>query len=881
MRELDVVPKKKEMKVRVQSNAGLAKFLLGPVGRILVAGLALFTIAGAGVFTYFYAKYAQVIDQKLRVGPFANSAKIYAAPESVAVGDSFTPEDIANSLRRSGYNESRGNPVGYYQLHLNSIEVFPGTDSYFDQEAGLIRFSGGRISQIISLQDNTQRSEYQLEPQLITNVSGPNREKRRMVKFGDIPPVLVEAVTSAEDKRFFQHAGFDPLRVIKAAYVDLKTGRKEQGASTLSMQLARDLWLDQGKRWTRKLAEMIITLEIEQRLSKQEIFEDYANDVYLGSRGSFRIHGFGEASEAYLGKDLSQITLPEAAELAGMIQQPGYFDPYRHPDRLQERRNLVLSLMRQNGYIQDRDYALAVDVPLTVAKSTAQSLEAPYFVDLVNDTVQSKFGDTDLQSDALRIYTSLDLRLQRAAAEAIRLGMENVDQQIRKQKRYRGQIGPQAQVALVALDPHTGEIKALSGGRNYGLSQLDHVLAFRQPGSIFKPFVYAAAMDTGVEGGSHILTPSSMVDDEPTTFYYEHGTREYKPSNFEHKFYGQVTLREALAHSLNVATVKVGEMVGFDNVVGMANRAGMNYHIQPTPAVALGSYDITPIEAAGAYTMFANQGAYVKPSFITMIRTSPTSTQDSRTVYKNQPDQKQVLDPRVAYLMTSMMEEVLRTGTAAGVRAKYNLNFPAAGKTGTSHDGWFAGYTSELLCVVWVGFDNNDELDLEGAHSAAPIWAEFMKRALDYREYRDTKPFRAPEGIVTVNIDPQSGFPATPNCPKTQEEVYIAGTEPVGSCPLHGGRQVITNVAGWELAPQNPSPAGSSGASPASGDDGQLAPGAVARRAARQNPQQAQNGSGAPSGSAAPPGANGAAKPAANKGEQKKGLLRRLLGVFK
>ncbi|MGA7835030.1 MAG: transglycosylase domain-containing protein, partial [Acidimicrobiales bacterium] len=492
-----------------------------------------------------------------------------------------------------------------------------------------------------------------------------------MVKFNDIPTVLVQAVTSAEDKHFFQHNGFDPLRVIKAAYVDLKSGRKEQGASTLSMQLARDLWLDQGKRWTRKMAEMIITLEIEQRLTKEQIFEDYANDVYLGSRGSYRIHGFGEASEAYLGKDLGQITLPEAAELAGMIQTPAAYDPYHHPERLRERRNLVLSLMRQNGYLTDRDEAVADQVPLTVAKSTAQSLEAPYFVDLVNDAVQSKFGDTDLRSNALRIYTTLDLRLQRAAAEAIRVGMQNVDEQIRRQRRFRGQTPPEAQVALVAIDPHTGELKALAGGRNYGMSQLDHVLAKRQSGSIFKPFVYAAAMDTGVEGGPHILTPSSMVLDEPTTFWYEHGTRDYTPSNFEHKFYGEVTLREALAHSLNVATVKVAETVGYDNVVAMANRAGMNYKIQPTPAVALGAYEITPLEAAGAYTMFANQGVYVKPSFLTLVR-----SQDGKVVYKNQVDRKQVLDPRVAYLMTSMMEEVLRTGTAAGVRAHYNLNFP-------------------------------------------------------------------------------------------------------------------------------------------------------------------------------------------------------------
>ena len=661
----------------------------------------------------------------------------------------------------------------------------------------------------------------------------------------------------------FNYLPNSPLeRDWKRAYT-ADSGRKEQGASTLSMQLARDLWLDQGKRWTRKLAEMIITLEIEQRLTKEQIFEDYANDVYLGSRGSYRIHGFGEASEAYLGKDLSQITLPEAAELAGMIQTPAAYDPYHHPERLRERRNLVLSLMRQNGYVTERDEAVADDTVLTVAKSTAQSLEAPYFVDLVNDTVQSKFGDTDLQSNALRIYTTLDLRLQRAAAEAIRLGMQSVDEQIHKQRRFRGQIAPEAQVALVAIDPHTGELKALAGGRNYGMSQLDHVLAKRQPGSIFKPFVYATAMDTAVEGGPHILTPSSMVNDEPTTFWYEHGTRDYQPGNFEHKFYGQVTLREALAHSLNVATVKVAEMVGFDNVVAMANRAGMNYRIQPTPAVALGAYEITPLEAVGAYTMFANQGVYVKPTFLNLIR-----SQEGQVVYKNQAERKQVLDPRVAYLMTSMLEEVLRTGTAAGVRARYNLDFPVAGKTGTSHDGWFAGYTSELLCVVWVGFDNNEELDLEGAHSAAPIWAEFMKRALDFREYRDTKPFSAPDGIVSVTIDPQSGMPATANCPKTEAEVYIAGTEPQGSCPLHGGRQVLTNVAGWDTTPPAATPPG-----PAP-DDGRLSPDAVARRAARQNPSQPQAG---PPANAAAPAPNVAAKPEAKK----KSLLHRLLGVFK
>src|SRR5215472_8798124 len=872
MRELKVVPKtadqaakpKQKMKLR---TSGLARFVLGPIGRTLIIVVSILVIAALSVFTYFYAKYASVIDDKLRAGVFANSARIFAAPQSIAVGDAGSPQDIAAELRRSGYTESRDNSVGYYQLRPNAIEVFPHADSYFDQEPGVIRFKGGRISQIVSLQDNTQRSQYQLEPQLIQAMSGSNREKRRMVKFYDLLRVLVDAVTSIEDKHFFQHSGFDPARILKAAYVDLREGRKDQGASTLSMQTARMFWLDQDKRWGRKLAETIITLQLEQKLSKQDIFEFYANQVYLGWRGSFRIRGFGEAAEAFLAKDISQITLPEAAELAGLIQSPARYDPYHHPDRLTERRNIVLQLMRQNDQISQHDYDLAVASPLTVAKSGSSSVDAPYFVDLINDTLQQKFQDTDFNSNAFRIYTTLDMRLQRAAGEAIRIGMQSVDEQIKKQRRWKGKTPPQAQVALVALDPHTGEVKALAGGRNYGMSQLDHVLAKRQPGSIFKPFVYAAALNTGISGNGTPITISTTVMDEPTTFSFDNQT--YSPKNFDGKFKGTITLRKALAESRNVPTVKVALMAGLNSVVELANKAGMNYKIQPTPAVALGSYEITPLEAAGAYTIFANSGEYVKPSMIALVR-----DKDGKQAYKNKIETKPVLDPRVAYLTTNLMEEVMRSGTAAGVRARYKFNVPAAGKTGTSHDGWFAGYTSELLCVVWVGIDDNSELDLEGAHSAAPIWAEFMTRALNYREYRDTKPFRAPTGIVSVDVDSETGMPATPSCPSTHPEVYIAGTEPLGYCTLHGGRPGTVTFAAPE--PASPQPTTLPAAPSFTGSAGDGAAPNAATRAARQ---AAGALSSIPVAKISPPPPKEDEKKPEK--EKKKGLFQRLIGVFK
>ena len=846
---------RKEVKVRVPRDARLARFLMGPFGKVILVAFVLLVTSGVLGFTYFYVKYSRLIDQKLSAGPFANTSKIYAAPKVIGVGDPLSAAEIVLELRRAGYSEARGNPMGWFNVRPDAIEIFPGPESYFRDEPGVIKFAAGRISKIISLQDNTDRPQFQLEPQLVTNLYDRNREKRRLVHYADIPKVVIDAIISAEDKRFFQHAGFDPFRIVKAVYVDLKQGRKAEGASTLSMQLARSFWLDNDKSWGRKAAEMMITLELEQKLSKEKIFEFYCNQINLGQRGSFGIRGFGEAAQAYFGKDIRQLTVPEAAVLAGLVQRPSYYNPFRHLDRMRERRNVVLSLMRQNGYISEREYALACDAPIQLVSTGSESAEAPYFVDLVNDDLQSHFQDKDFQSSSYRIYTTLDVDLQRAAVDAVRAGMQNVDELLKKQRRHKNVEFPEAQVALIALDPHTGAIKALTGGRNYGTSQLNRVLSFRQPGSSFKPFVYAAALDTAVDGGSPILTPATMVDDEPTTFWFDN--KPYEPGNFKREYHGEVTLRQALAHSMNIATIKVAEMVGYDAVVQFAKKAGLNEDIQATPAVALGSYDTTPLEIAGAYTVFANQGMYVKPNWISLVR-----SQTGSIMYQNKPETRQVLDPRVNYLMVSLLEEVLRSGTAAAVRAR-GFTVPAAGKTGTSRDGWFAGFTSELLCVVWVGFDDNRELNLEGAHSAAPIWADFMKRALEYRAYRGAKPFQAPDGIVSVEIDPQSGMPATPFCPLTKNEVFIAGTQPVGTCPLHGGSNPgATHVAGWDVPP--PPTIGPQNGAQIASNDPRLRHPAAAGAAAAPNSQ-----------------ADHSRDQQDQKPEKKKGLFRRLMDVFK
>ncbi len=779
------------VKVQVPKKASAVRFFLRPWGKILIAIVAIAVTAGLAVFTYYYSFYSRRIEAKLAAGPYANTSMLFSAPKTIAVGDVATPPEIAGELRHSGYSESHNNRMGYFAIKPDEIDIYPGPDSYFKRDEGVVKFRAGKVARIISLADNTERTEYTLEPELISNLFDKNRERRRLVKYEDIPPVLVHAVVSAEDKRFFQHSGFDPVRIIKSAYVDVKKGQNAQGASTLSMQLAGMLLLNRSDRsWKRKIPEVLITLHLEQKLTKEQIFEYYANQVPLGNRGSFGIRGFGEAAEVYFGKDVSQLTLPEAATLAGLIQQPSYINPYRWPDRAKQRRNLVLRLMFENKYIGETELERAMASPLTLAHGTGESTEAPFFVDLVNDTLLEKFPDYNFQSNTYRVYTTLDVNLQRDAAEAVRIGMEQADQLIKNRKKKDPKY-PDPQCALIALDPFTGEVRALIGGRNYGMSQLNRILAKRQPGSSFKPFVYTAALNTALAGGGQVMTPATMIDDEKTTFWFD--GKPYEPSNFEHKFYGNVTMRDALAHSLNVATVKVAEQAGYGAVVDLARRAGLNLEIQPTPAVALGAYEVTPLEIAGAYTIFVNHGIYSKPYFIDTIANDRGSQ-----IFDSAPEHRNVLDPRVAFLMDQLLEEVVRSGTGAGVWGR-GINFPVAGKTGTSHDGWFAGFTSKLLCVVWVGFDDNRELNLEGAKSALPVWAEFMKRAHEHREYRNVTEFEPPAGVVSVPIDPLSGQIATAACPKVRTEYFVEGTQPVEVCRLHGGG--ATQVASWETNP--------------------------------------------------------------------------------
>jgi penicillin-binding protein 1B len=815
------------IKIRIpKGSGGSTKKIRGlPRDPVLRAALVVFLILAVSftvVVSYFYIKYDRIIEKRFRSPVFANSAKIYALPKTVRDGEQIGAREIAMDLQRAGYAEKEGeSKLGSFRVSKDGIEITPGLESYHSPEPARISIHDGQVDKISS--NGNDLSAYELEPQLVTALfDAGQRSKRELVKYDDIPPQMVQAVLAIEDRRFFEHSGVNFLRMAEAAWIDVVRGRHEQGGSTLTMQLSRGFFLTPEKTIKRKLTEMLIAEELEQKFTKKQIFEFYANWVDLGQRGSFAISGFAEASKAYFNKDLKDITLPEAALLAGIIQRPSYLSPYRHAERALERRNLVLESMVETHAITREQADKAKAAPLKLAPPNVEASDAPYFVDMVRDQLISKFNENELNDQSYRIYTTLDPDLQKAAAQSVEMGIKLVDEQVKKLRTRKVKVGkkfettvapgPQAQVAMVVLDPHTGAVLALVGGRDYGWSQLNHAVAKRPTGSIFKPFVYATAMNTALDGSQAVFTPASVVTDAPSSFAY--GDQIYEPRNYKEEYHGDVSLRYALAMSLNNATVKVAEQVGYDKVVTLAKSAGIA-SVKATPAMALGSYDASPLDMTGAYTVFANNGIRLSPVLLRSVRNGKGDVIANYTT-----DQRQVLDPRIAYVMTNMMEGVINNGLGYTAVRLRGFTSPAAGKTGSSHDGWFAGYTSNLLCIVWVGYDDYSDLRLSGAMTAAPIWTEFMKKASALSRYADMRGFQQPTGVVDVQLDKITNRLATPTCPDDYVSAFVAGTEPRDTCDaqegmkgffsriLGGNKGVQPQQAGAETAngqdPNNP-----------------------------------------------------------------------------
>jgi len=771
------------MAVKLKVGARPNSSFLWKLTRFVLIVALFFVVIGALVFGVEYHRYQGLVEERLAQGPlFASTAQIFAAPQEIRPGQQLSAASIAASLRKAGYNSNR--QLGSFQLRPDAILIKPGPQSYLATDGATINTPGGQVTSIVA-ENGAALAAYKLEPQLITALSeDKNRTKRRLVTYSQIPPQMVQAVTAIEDRRFFEHGGVNYVRLVKCGVQDMVAHRMNCGGSTITQQLAKNFFLSPEKTISRKIAEVMITFQLESRFNKQQIFEMYANEINIGQRGSYGINGFGEAAQAYFGKDIRQLTLPECALIAGLIQNPNRRNPYRHPDRATERRNVVLDSMVETEAITQSQADAAKAEPLRLAPPNIDASEAPYFVDLVHDQLVQRLGDEDLSRDNLRIYTSLDPSLQQAASDAVDAGMKNVDDMVRRLHKKGDTAITYPQVALIALNPHTGQILALIGGRNYGVSQLDHATAERPTGSIFKPFVYATAYNTSLNGtplsDGGVFTALTKLNDDSQDF----GTngQSYTPGNFEKGEYpGMVTAATAIEHSLNIATIALAQKVGYENVATLAHSAGIP-NTRATPSMAIGTYSATAIDMAGAYTIFANNGVHLKPWILASARNA-----NGDIVADFAPEARQVIDPRVAYLTQSLMEGVMARGTASTVRA-HGFTAPAAGKTGTSHDAWFAGYSSNLLCIIWIGNDDYTDVKLQGALAAAPIWAEFMNRAIRIPQYSDMKPFTAPDGVETLRIDRATDLPADESCPSDSfSAAFLAGTAPQGTCSHMSG----------------------------------------------------------------------------------------------
>jgi penicillin-binding protein 1B len=757
----------------------LLRRLLSPP---VIIPLAAISIIVFGFLIYYWTVFSGRIDNLLKREVFTRSAGIYAAPKQLHVGEAISQDQLLELLKGSGYvekSQQADKARGRYLVNNGAVEIEPSDSNVVDGQRQFqhvrIQFArtGKAVSGISDLDTNAKLDKAWLEPQLISSVTGRDRAKRKIVGYNDLPSHLVKAIVVTEDRSFFEHYGVN-LRGILRALVrrydsDPNSPIARQGGSSITQQLVKNLLLSPERTLRRKVAEAYMSIILETRLSKEQIFSLYANQVYLGQQSGFSINGFGEAADAYFNKDVTNLTLPESAFLAGLIRSPNRYNPYHDLDTATARRNQVLDNMAETGAITADEAAQAKAQPLQVAatKGRIDISDAPYFADYV----QSQLGDIIAGPGAaehLRIYTTIDLDLQRAAYAAVTKQLAALDK-IQAKRFAPGTL----QAALVAMNAKTGEIVAMVGGRDYGKSQLNRVTdALRQPGSSFKPFVYATALNTAYDPVPRVITAATTYVDEPKTFTYDN--QEYSPGNFGDSYsHAPVTLRDALVHSLNVVTVDVAMEVTIGRVMNLAAKAGLPKPAHAYPAMALGTSEATPLQVASAYTAFATLGTRTTPIAINRITTGTGVTIAAPTPQKNE-----VFHPDVAYVMTSFMKDVVNRGTAAPLRAR-GFKANVAGKTGTSRDGWFAGYTPNLVCVVWVGFDDGSQLGLTGANSALPIWSDFMQVALaQHPEWQGD--WAMPAGIEQIAINPKTGAPAAADDPDKRIELFINGTAPHG-----------------------------------------------------------------------------------------------------
>jgi len=775
--------------------------------RLASLALALPSVALISAAGYYYVSFARLIDARLHGERDTVFPRVFARPLELRRGQSLTDRQLVDRLNDLGYAErTRVEKPGEFAIGAGAVTIMPRSMGFNGQTVRVVfqkqttpdvkvpgrrpapplrRALASRADHVQALELGSRESDrLMLDVPVLTALSTGERDKRRPVALSAIPSQMTGAVLAIEDRRYYQHPGVDPIGIAGALF-SYATGRRTTlaGGSTITQQLVRNVFLPKFQGMTlqtsrerslrRKLLEQFLAVVLTSRASKDEILEMYLNDVPLGQRGSFAIFGVAEASRLFFGKDVSNVSLAEAATIAGVIQSPSALSPFNNPARSKERRNVVLQAMVATGYATKDDADRAAREPLAVVQRALEA-EAPYFVDFVEQTLDEQYpGLTTTTTQEVDVYTTLDLHLQRVAQDAVRNGLTHVDQLLSRRKR-KGR----AEAALIAVDPKTGEVLAFVGGRSYNQSQYDRAIASRrQPGSVFKPFVYLTAFERAAAEGRTDITAATIVEDEPETF--EFGDQVWTPENYEKTYDGPITFRHALAHSRNLATIHVAQLAGYDSIVALWKKLGVGNPPKPYPSIALGVFEATPYEIATAYTIFPNLGT-IRP-----LRHLLRVMRGGRDVTRSPREQPRVVArPDTTFLVLNMLRSVLNEGTGAGARAA-GFTLDAAGKTGTTNDlrdAWFAGFTPDLLAVVWVGFDDNQPVGLSGAQAALPIWTEFMMRSL---AGHSSAAFDVPDGIEFADIDADTGKLATPGCPKVISEAFINGTQPTEICELH------------------------------------------------------------------------------------------------
>jgi penicillin-binding protein 1B len=749
------------------------------LGLVAKLGLALAAVL-ALLLLYLYVEVTTRFEGRLWDLP----SHVYSARLALSPGDALTPAELTARLDRSGYARREGRAplrAGQYRRRGSDLEVhrraWEAPSRPIPDLDLVLAFRDGHVQ---SIRDRRGRRLAQVvfEPELLASLYGAQQEEREIVTLEAVPEALQQAVLAAEDERFYHHWGVDPVAVLRATFANVKSGHIVQGGSTIPQQTVKNLYhLGTERTWWRKVREVPMALMLDLRYSKKKIFEAYLNEVYLGQRGPVAVCGVAAAARFYFGRDLKDLTLAESALLAGLIRNPGGYNPFKHPKEALARRDRVLSAMEDEEMLDAEAARRAKAEPLHLASGSGGVARPSYVAAFVRAQLAETYSVDVLSREGLRIYTTVDTLLQDRAERALRDGLARLDRDMPSIRRQAGEKTLQG--SLLALDPKTGAILALVGGRDFRDTQFNRaVQARRQPGSCFKPFVFLAAFAAAAQGKDGAVTPATLLKDQPIEL--RSGGRLWSPENYDRTFRGEVTARQALEDSINVPTIEAARAVGLEQVVATARDCGLP-EMQPLPSIALGAQETTPLELATAFATLSQNGRRPSPRILSEVLEA-----DGTVVEHVSRPPSQVVPPAPAFLVTDVLRGVLLRGTAAGAWS-YGFRGNAAGKTGTTddtRDAWFVGYTPTFLALVWVGYDDNGRTGLTGATGALPIWVDFMKRAgfpggdLSFPE---------PTGIVHRTIDPMSGGLAVAACPTLSDEVFLEGTEPEEECPLHGG----------------------------------------------------------------------------------------------